>query len=141
MVNYEPWSLEQFGTTYVAAAITMGLGVDVGKASAGSDEVEHMFGVFLERYEDIAKEYAENYSSIDEWVPRLTRWHNSYTELVDADQETDGQIWTAYVRKWRQEEGCELTPNQARVLVQTIITRIQVEVLKRHKEISENFEE
>ena len=66
MVNYKPWSLEQFGTNYLANANIVG--VDVGKASAGSDEVEHMFGVFLERYEDIANEAAENYSDLREWV-------------------------------------------------------------------------
>ena len=139
MVNYEPWSLEQFGTNYLANANIVG--VDVGKASAGSDEVEHMFGVFLERYEDIANEAAESYSDPREWVEMVAKGLKAYTQFVDADQVTDGEVWTAYVRKWRQEEGCELTPNQARVLVQTIITRIQVEVLTRHKEISENFEE
>ena len=121
MVNYEPWSLEQFGTNYLANANIVG--VDVGKASAGSDEVEHMFGVFLERYEDIANEAAESYSDPREWVEMVAKGLKAYTQFVDADQVTDGEVWNVYVRKWRQEEGCELTPNQARVLVQTIITR------------------
>ena len=133
MVDYTPWGLEEFGVAYLANAE----GTDIGKASAGSDEVEHMFGVFWECWEEPATEASESMVGTREWIQSLRELLDNITK----DMEELDNYGRSYASQWRHTKHIELTPNQAGVLVRTAMTRIRVEIITLLKEISENFEE
>jgi len=123
MVDYKPWNLKQFGAAYLANA----KGTDIGKASAGSDEVEHMFGVFSEAYEKPAVESAES-MGLEEWKVCVQGVCSALSGKTGG--EDSNNYGRAYANQARQEDGCELTPNQARALLRTIETRVQTEHMR-----------
>jgi hypothetical protein len=133
MVDYAPWKLKEFGAAYLGTA----KGTDIGKASAGSDEVDHMFGVFSKCCEQPALEAAED-MDLAEWLESVWGLLNNLTE----DMELMDDYGRSFANQWRQStKHIELTPNQAGALVRTMVTRLRFEIITRNQEISGNFEE
>ena len=131
MIDYKPWSLEEFGVTYLASAkcTKHSGGCDIGEASAGSDEVEHMFGVWGYFFADDMVKVAQmaNDSSMGGrsfWEEELSKIQDFFIGVANNKQRLKG-----VAREWA-DDGWEITPNQTEALCRAAECRCRLELAR-----------
>jgi len=133
MIDYKLWGLEEFGVTYLASAkcTQHSGGCDIGEASAGSDEVEHMFGVWWHFFANDMVNVAETATDRYEEEPELWEEALSKTQDFFLGIANDKQHLKRVARKW-SDTGYEITPNQTEALCRTAECRCRVELARLH---------
>jgi|10_taG_2_1085330.scaffolds.fasta_scaffold13027_10 hypothetical protein len=129
MIDYKLWGLEEFGVTYLASAkcTKHSGGCDIGEASAGSDEVEHMFGVWWHFFANDMVNVAKMATDVDDselWGEALSKTRDFFLGVAN-----DEQLLKKVAREWC-DTGHEITPNQAEALCRTAECRCRIELAR-----------